>query len=213
MENLALTSRKASRAFRREQLIEATITVIARKGLSQMTLTDVATAAGVSHGLVNFHFQSKERLLAETLRLMSEEHRQGWEASISGAGPDPAEQLNALILGEFGNGGQSPERLTAWCAFWGEAPNRPFYLDQCGENERAYNEVFELVCGRLSAAGGYDSDPVRAARIMRLAIEGMCLELMFSAKPYDQEEALTTAFVCAAALFPRHFTADGLIRR
>jgi AcrR family transcriptional regulator len=213
MSSVALSGRKASRAFRREQLIEATITVIARKGLSQMTLTDVATAAGVSHGLVNFHFQSKKRLLADTLRLMSDEHRQGWEASISGAGPDPAEQLNALIVGEFENGRQSPERLTAWCAFWGEAPDRLVYLDQCGDNERAYTEVFELVCGRLSAVGGYDRDPVRTARIMRLAIEGMGLELMFSANPYDQDEALATAFVCAAALFPRHFTVAGLIRR
>jgi AcrR family transcriptional regulator len=213
MESSRFLGRRASRETRRKQLIEATIAVIARKGLSNLTMTDIAVTAGVSHGLVNFHFQSKERLLADTLRLMSEEHRQGWEASITDAGPDPAEQLNALIIGEFENGNQSPERLTAWCAFWGDAPNRPVYLDHCGENERAYAEVFELICGKLSATGGYERDPVRAARIMRLAIEGMCLELMFSANPYGQDEALSTAFCCAAALFPRHFTADGLIRR
>lgn len=213
MEPSARSGRKASRALRREQLIEATIATIARKGLSQITLTDVALAAGVSHGLVNFHFQSKERLLAETLRFMSEEHRRIWTAALAGAGEDPALQLNALILCEFADSGQTPERLTAWCAFWGEAQNRPLYLEQCGENDRAQIEAFETACRRLVAEAGYTLDPARAARILRLAIEGMWLELMFSALPYDRQEALETAFACAAALFPRHFTADGLIRR
>lgn len=213
MEPSALPGRKASRALRREQLIEATIATIARKGLSQMTLTDVALAAGVSHGLVNFHFQSKERLLAETLRFMSEEHRRIWASALAAAGADPAQQLNALILCEFEDGGQTPERLTAWCAFWGEAKNRPLYLEQCGDNDRAHIEAFESACRSLVAEAGYALDPARAARILRLAIEGMWLELMFSAKPYDSEEALATAFACAAALFPRHFAAGGLIRR
>ncbi|MFM8748158.1 MAG: TetR family transcriptional regulator C-terminal domain-containing protein [Aestuariivirga sp.] len=212
MEPPALSSRKASRALRREQLIEATIATIARKGLSQMTLTDVALAAGVSHGLVNFHFQSKERLLAETLRFMSEEHRRIWSAALADAGPDPARQLNALILCEFESGGQTAERLTAWCAFWGEAQNRPLYLEQCGENDRAHIDAFETACRKLVTEASYAVDAARAARILRLAIEGMWLELMFSARPYDRPEALATAFVCAAALFPRHFSEDGLIR-
>jgi AcrR family transcriptional regulator len=213
METVDLSGRRANRALRREQLIEATIAVIARKGLSQMNLTDVAVAAGVSHGLVNFHFVSKERLLAETLRYMSEDHRRSWESALASAGPDPAQRLNALILGEFAGKSVDPDRLTAWCAFWGEAQNRPLYLDQCGDNDRAYIDAFEEACGRLSREAGYALVPARVARILRLAIEGMWLELMFSAKPYDRQEALATAFACAAALFPRHFTADGLIRR
>jgi TetR/AcrR family transcriptional repressor of bet genes len=207
----APVSRKASRAFRREQLIEATIATIARKGLSQMTLTDVAMAAGVSHGLVNFHFQSKERLLAETLRFMSEEHRNTWSEAMAAAAPDPAARINALILCEFSSAGQTPDRLTAWCAFWGEAQNRPLYLQQCGDNDRAHIEAFEEACAGLISEAGYALQPQRAARILRLTIEGTWLELMFSAKPYDADEARRTVFACAAALFPRHFTEAGLL--
>lgn len=210
MDQPAQSGRKASRAFRREQLIEATIATIARKGLSQMTLTDVAVAAGVSHGLVNFHFQSKDRLLAETLRFMSDDHRKNWSTALAAAGPSPALCLNALILCEFNDVSQTPDRLTAWCAFWGEAQNRPLYLEQCGDNDRAYIEAFDGVCRRLISEGGYSLVPERAARILRLSIEGMWLELMFSAKPYSGTEALHTAFACAAALFPRHFKSEGL---
>ena len=39
------------------------------------------------------------------------------------------------------------------------------------------------------------------------------LELMLSALPYSFDEARRTAFFCAALLFPRHFSAEGLIPR
>ena len=78
--------RKASRESRREQLIEATIETIAANGLSRTTLTEVANAAGLSHGLVNFHFQSKDRLLAETLLYLSEEYRRELDAGAGGGG-------------------------------------------------------------------------------------------------------------------------------
>ena len=67
-----------------------TIATVANRGLSRTTLSDVAKAAGVSHGLVNFHFQTKESLLAETLSFMSEQHRAIWAAALErGAGLSP----------------------------------------------------------------------------------------------------------------------------
>lgn len=204
--------RKASREFRREQLIEATIATVARNGLSMTTLSDVAKAAGVSHGLVNFHFQTKDKLMAETLSFMSNQHRELWTLALAAAGTRPAERLNALILSEFSETHLSPERLSAWCAFWGEAQNRTSYLQQCGENDRAYNRTFEDCCRDLIEEGGYTLDARYAGRVLRLTIEGVWLELMFSAEPYPLEEARKTGFFCASTLFPRHFNADGLIR-
>ena len=72
----APTPRKLSREFRRQQLIDSTIETIAARGYARTTLTDVANHAGLSHGLVNFHFQSKEKLLAETLLFLAEEYRE-----------------------------------------------------------------------------------------------------------------------------------------
>ena len=57
------SSRKASRPVRRQQLIDATIAVLARKGYSALTVADVAKTAGLSVGIINFHFESKEKLL------------------------------------------------------------------------------------------------------------------------------------------------------
>ncbi len=55
--------RTATREQRRQQLIDATMKCIARKGMGSMTLGDVAGEAGLSQGIVNLHFESKENLL------------------------------------------------------------------------------------------------------------------------------------------------------
>ena len=57
--------RTASREKRRQQLIDATVACIARKGMGSTTLGDVAKEAGLSQGIVNLHFESKENLLNE----------------------------------------------------------------------------------------------------------------------------------------------------
>src|SRR5688572_25056886 len=124
--------RKLSRDARRTQLIEATIEVLASRGYARMTLTEVARAAGLSHGLVNFHFTSKERLLEETLRYLSEEYRANWTAALEGAPDRPAAQLDAMIRADFNPAICTPGRLSAWCAFWGEAQSRPMYQAECG---------------------------------------------------------------------------------
>mgnify|MGYP002640979156 FL=1 len=66
--------RSLSKQARRKQLIEATIQCIADKGLSGTTMADVTQRAGLSLGIVNLHFQSKEKLLIETLNFISDEY-------------------------------------------------------------------------------------------------------------------------------------------
>ncbi|WP_457155514.1 TetR family transcriptional regulator, partial [Mesorhizobium sp. P5_C1] len=65
--------RKASKEVRQLQLIEATIDSLAKRGYSETTMADVADGAGLSRGIVNFHFESKEKLLIATLQHMYDE--------------------------------------------------------------------------------------------------------------------------------------------
>ena len=205
--------RKASRESRREQLIEATIATIATNGLARTTLTEVANAARLSHGLVNFHFRSKDGLLSETLLYLADEYHRNWTGALAAAGPTPAERLEALIRADFAPAVSTPERLKAWCAFWGEAQSRPVYQATCGDNDRAYVATLEATCAALLAETGAAHDPVRVARILRVTIEGTWLDLITMAVPYARDEALATAYTCAAAFFPERFDAAGLIGR
>lgn len=199
-----------SREQRRTQLIEATINTLATRGYSRTTLTEVARTAGLSHGLVLFHFETKEKLLAETLSYLAEEYRQNWTGALARAGASPAEQLNAMVEADFTPAICTPSRLAAWCSFWGEAQSRPLYQEACGEKDDAYNLTLEGICARLSNEGGYAIDPVRAARIIRVTTEGTWLDMMTMVTPYPPSEAMATVRTAAALCFPNHFTPDGL---
>jgi TetR/AcrR family transcriptional repressor of bet genes len=199
-----------SREARRTQLIEATIDTIAARGYSRTTLTEVARTAGLSHGLVLFHFDTKEKLLAETLMYLAEEYRRNWQTALSVVDSDPARQLNALIEADFNPAICTPARLAAWCAFWGEAQSRPLYQEAAAAWDDAYNRQLESICARLSDLGGYGRDAAQMARIIRLTIEGVWLDMMTMATPYTREEGLVTVRTCAALCFPGHFDATGL---
>lgn len=192
--------RKLSRAARREQLIEATIAVLAIKGYARVTMSDVASQAGLSHGLVNFHFQSKDLLLAETLTYLADEYVQNWQKALAEAAADPAAQLDALIRADFTPELCTPQRLAAWCAFWGEAQSRPLYQEKCGANNAEYVTRLESLCAALL---GPEGKPERVARAIRVASEGLWMDLVTQAEPYSVDEALQTLLACAAAFFPQ----------
>ena len=203
--------RKMSRETRRQQLIESTIETLALRGYASTTLTEVARTAGLSHGLVNFHFSTKAKLLAETLHYLAEEYRLNWQHYLDLAPPTPAAQLDAMLRADLDPKICAPARLSAWLAFWGEAQGRPLYQQQASANDEQYIARLEDICARLMAEGGYQGDVSRIARVLRITAEGVWLDMMTMTAPYDVAESQTTIFTCAAAFFPRHFGPDGLL--
>jgi len=201
----ATSPRTQSRDARRARMIEATIDSLADKGYSRTTLTDVAARAGTSHGLVLFHFGSKENLLAATLDFLTEEYRQNWQSALAVAGTAPEEQIRALIKADFNEAICTPSRLSAWCAFWGESQSRPLYQAHSAANDDAYNENLVHLCGQMNDLYGFSQDPERSGRLIRFMIEGVWLDLITLAKPYSVAEAYETVLHGARALYPGKF--------
>lgn len=203
------TARKQPREVRRAQLIEATIEVIATRGYARATLAEVARLAGLAHGLVNFHFKTKDLLLSETLAYLWEEYRQNWGAALAAAGKDPAHQLNALIHADFAPAICTPARQGAWAAFWAEAQCRPLYQEKCAMNDLAYIGHLESICADL--LGQRDIRSVRAARVIRVTLEGVWMDMITQSSPYSRDEALATVLAVAASFFPSRFGGDGSV--
>lgn len=51
---------------KRDQIIAATVSVLAKKGFRKATVERIADTAGVSKALVLYHFGSKEELIHQT---------------------------------------------------------------------------------------------------------------------------------------------------
>ena len=62
-----MPGRRAPEEARREQIINAAYAVALRAGIADVTLRAVAVQAGLSHGLLIFHFKRKDQLIAALL--------------------------------------------------------------------------------------------------------------------------------------------------
>ena len=197
--------RKASKEVRQQQLIEATIDSLAKRGYAETTMADVADGAGLSRGIVNFHFESKEKLLVATLQYMYDEYSAHWRAALQKAGDDPARQLQLLVWADFDRSICNKRKLAAWLAFWGEAKSRPTYQALSSSRDNYYQQVFIDLCATLKESGGYAYEPQVMALALSAMLEGLWLRLMMGTEDTTRETALQAANAFLAAAFPRHY--------
>jgi len=208
------TARSASKARSRRQLIASTIDSIARRGFAETTLARVAEGAGLSRGIVNFHFRTKEALLVETLRQLAEEYRRHWWRALARAGDDPAAGLEALLLAGLDPRVCSRKKLAVWFAFLGEARSRPTYLALCGAMDVEHATACERLCARLIEAGGYRGlEPAAVARGLGAMIDGLWLDLLIAPRRFNRALARETLLAYLARLFPRHYPSEVAARR
>ena len=207
-ERGATTPRTASKAERRTQLIEATIRSIAANGLSDTTTSVVAREAGLSQGINNLHFESKDKLLLATLKRVVDEYRALWEAALEAAPDDPAARLAALVEVDFHPSVCDRDKLAVWFAFWSESKARPTYRKLCAARDRDYDRVMRELCRELVSAGGYDVEPDLAARGLAAITEGLWLDMLISPRNLSRREAIRVSLAYLAHLFPKHFSSE-----
>ena len=205
----APTSRKASRPVRRQQLIDATIVVLARKGYSALTVADVAKTAGLSVGIINFHFESKEKLLASCLTYLAEEYYRNWQAALAVPGASVAEKLQLIVLGDFNDKIFTPDKLAAWIAFWGETQGRPTYVEICSDYDEERARTVGSLCEKIIKDGGYKLVPGTAMRALEGLGDGLWLgvaagssQAKFTISASQARQALQATLV---SFFPKHF--------
>ncbi len=202
--------RKASKETRRQQLIEATIDSLAKRGYSDTTLANVADGAGLSRGIVNFHFESKENLLVATLQYMADEYAAHWSTALEKADDNPAARLWAVIAADFERKVCTKRKLAAWCAFWGEAKSRPTYQSICGARDAKYQHTYVVLCQQLKDEAGYQFDAEAVAMGLCTMLEGLWWRLMLS-DGITRQSALETVSPFLVSLFPAHFLPGGVI--
>jgi len=201
--------RTASKETRQLQLIKATIRSIAKHGLSTTTMATVSSEAKLSQGIINLHFQSKDRLLVETLRFVADEYKAAWEKAFSESGDSTAEKIAALVGVDFGKSICQRNKLAVWFAFWGESRSRPTYRKICTERDKEYRKVLTALFQRAIEEGGYSNLKAGAVACGLLAMsEGLWLDLLMSPQFMTPEKARGICLDYMRNMFPRHFQAE-----
>lgn len=107
---------------RKQQLIDANMASIAKRGLVDTTIAHVSDGANMSRGIVNFYFTSKEKMMQETLAALIAEQNACWQEALAAAAKqDPLGKIDAMMRALMGDKLCSARRLAVLSAFIGHA--------------------------------------------------------------------------------------------
>jgi TetR/AcrR family transcriptional repressor of bet genes len=200
------TRRTASREERRLQLIQATIKCISKKGIGSTTLGDVAQEAGLSQGIVNLHFNSKENLLNETLQYLAEDYKSQFDSALEKSGPEAADKLLAMMEMDFKPSVCDRQKLAVWFAFWGEVKAVPTYQKMCEAWDRSYDEAIVALCQAIIEQGGYRHVTAQTVTdALSSMTDGLWLSYLISPKGFDRDVAMDAVYSYLRAVFPDHY--------
>jgi TetR/AcrR family transcriptional repressor of bet genes len=117
-------AKRSIKEMRRDELMDAAIEVIGGVGLANATVATIAGRAGMSAGLVNHYFESKQELLALAMRNLSSLFRK----DILDILPDnatPIERLKAIVDGSFSPQHFRGAKREAWMQFMMASQSEP----------------------------------------------------------------------------------------
>jgi len=193
------------RDIRREQLVKATIGSIALRGFAKTTLSQVASHAHLSHGIVNFYFKSKDDLLIATLQHMFNEYDAYSVAAVERAGQSPVSRLTALVDVDFDPAVVNREKVTVWYAFWGETRWRKDFLKLCSSWSNNYFERVRGVVQNVIDFGGYSRlDAGVIARGLVAMLDGLWLDVLINGDTSVPAARLSIQSYLAG-IFPNEF--------
>ena len=192
------TRRSLPREVRREQLILATIKCIEKNGLSGTTMAQVTREAGLSLGIANLHFESKDKLLVDTLEYVTEEYNRGLAAIMDDERYETtASRIEAVLKFDFSPTIVRKDKLAVWVAFWGESRARPTYQRICTRSDlSAENAMVKLLQAAIDEGGYKHQDAAVLASGYTAVVDGLWLDLLLCpCLLYTSDAADDTQFV------------------
>jgi AcrR family transcriptional regulator len=171
--------KKVDHHERRTRIADALMRVAAEQGLEAVSLRHVAAAAGVSAGMVQHYFRTKDEMMAFAMSVVRERGQKRIEAALAELEPDPAPQtfLRAMMAALLPLDDATREDGRVALAFLAYRAVRPETEPSLREDTA---QLVEFIAGML---------PVPAAATGVLALmEGLGLYLLGG--QYSREQAL-----------------------
>lgn len=176
-----------------QRILDAAASLFGREGFQGASMNQVAREAGVSKGLLHYHFQSKEHLLIEaqraTFRQIFRRFSERFERGERGM-DTAVDALDALWDSILAMRGWTPFMVETISQAVGDRPGRvpvdAFYDEAMQLLNQGIEQTFEPELDRLAVP------PERLARMVRVNMHGLIVELARATTPEELEEAEQT---------------------
>ncbi len=157
---------------RRDELVGAARRVIGRDGIAAATVGTITREAGASLGLLNYHFGSRDEVVAEAFEAAAREDLAALEA-ISRRFEDPAERLAAYLdQSEWAD----TDSWRLWVDAWGESVHSGLVRDTLARFDVAWRAVLaEVLADGVRQGRWACGDPQDTAARLVAVIDGIGL--------------------------------------
>jgi AcrR family transcriptional regulator len=187
---------KAPEETRRDQILQAAYRVALGSGIDGLTIRRVASAAGLSSGLVLFHFKTKAQLLLGLLDWLLQQTLV-LPGPLPPGGPGaPRDHFMTLLREEMTRLASDPRRIRLLFEFWVRGDRNKAIGDRMRRELVAYREAFGPVARQVLAAEPRRFSGVSAEGLASLAvsfIKGCAVQSMIDPGRFDLAEYLRAA--------------------
>lgn len=175
---------------RREAILEGAFRVAARETLGGLSMREVAEEAGVSKGLVFFHFSDKESLLLALLDWMLERGPRVEVPPELASAPDmhPARRLIEVVGHQVALLEERRARVELFLDFWVMGTGVPEIQERIHDAFERYRQEFEPYTEAVVEAlpdRFRDGDAAGLAGVVVSFIEGCALQITAEAERFD----------------------------
>ena len=199
--NLRVASKQSSNL----KLISSAIKSISEKGINETTMSDVSQGAGLSQGIVNFHFKSKELLLIETLKFISNEYLQSFQSSLKKSGSDPRKKIIAIINNDFSIKICSRDKIALWFTFFSEVKFKPAYHQICKQRDLYYQKMTENIFRELIKLEKSKISLTNVSNGLQALVMGLWLDQLVDPDTFKRKKAKEICFNFIKSNFPKQF--------
>jgi AcrR family transcriptional regulator len=187
--------RKTSVEERRVEILETTCLVVIERGFAATRVADVANRLGVSSGLIHYHFESKDHLLAEAFEFAAATDLARLETELAKEGT-AVERLDRIFK-LYTPTDEDPGWLL-WIDGWGEAIRSPTLKKISQDLDLRWQERLEDVIIEGVKEGEFTcGDPHASAWRLAALIDGLGVQVAVHEDVLSKAELL--AWVRTAA--------------
>ncbi|HET7458750.1 MAG TPA: TetR family transcriptional regulator C-terminal domain-containing protein [Gemmatimonadaceae bacterium] len=202
-----MPGRRAPEEARREQILAAAYAVALRTGIADVTLRAVGAEAGLSHGLLLFHFHTKDeligalldRVLATTVMLhladdaTANANDEGADGRVARLEPRAAPDRLAALLGrELDRLSRDPRGMRLFFEYWALGVRRPAIRKKISAALARYRAAFRSIAEELLSSAPTDSvmTPDALAAVAVSLINGCAVQMMIDPGHFDTDAYL-----------------------
>lgn len=177
-------------AARRAEILDATCDAIRERGFGPTRVQDVAGRLGVSTGLIHYHFENKDQLLAEAFAHAARRDMERFPEALDA--PTAFDALARAIALYAPEGGDSSWPM--WIDAWGEAQRNDRLRAISQELDIAWVGLLKAVVERGLETGEFVCvDPHATAWRIAAVLDGLAIEAVIHEKNVARTELLTWA--------------------